>query len=66
MAEDKMINEIISFVGKYQESTASIAVFRRILGSYPEQINQETLADLQEKLRLADPDEVESLYFIVK
>lgn len=66
MAEDKMINEIINFVGKYQESTASIAVFRRILGSYPERINQETLAHLQEKLRLADPDEVESLYYIVK
>ncbi len=61
-----MINEIMSFLGQHHESTASIAVFRRILGSYPGEINRETLAQLQDKLQDADLEEVESLYYIIK
>ncbi len=66
MVQENMISEIISFVGRHHESTASIAVFQRILGSYPGEINQEVLASLQDKLQFADPEEVESLYYIIK
>ncbi len=66
MVQEDMINEIVSFVGQHHESTASIAVFKRILGTYPEEINQEVLANLQDNLQVADPEEVETLYYIIK
>jgi hypothetical protein len=66
MEQENMINEIISFVGKHHESTASIAVFRNILGSYPGEINETTLVELQNKLRETDPEEVESMYYIIR
>jgi hypothetical protein len=66
MEQENMINEIINFVGKYHESTASIAVFRNILGSYPGEINETTLVELQNKLRQTDPEELESMYYIIK
>ncbi len=66
MVQENMINEIVCFVGQHHESTASITVFQRILGTYPGEINQEVLASLQDKLQLADPDEVEFLYYIIK
>ncbi len=65
MAED-MIEEIVNFVGQHQESTASLSVYRRILGSHPSHINQETLSELRRGLAEADPEEVESCYYIIK
>ncbi len=66
MVQEEMINEIVSFVGQHHESTASIAVCQRILGTYPGEIDQEVLDTLQDKLQVADPEEVESLFYIIK
>ncbi len=63
---DSMVKEIVDFVRQYQESTASIAVCRRMLGSYPGRIDQKMLSELQKRLRSAEPDELESCYYIIK
>lgn len=66
MDQEKMIKEIVSFVGQHQESTASIAVYRRIVGTYTNDINKEALSNLQKELETADPEEIENCYYIIK
>lgn len=66
MNQKNMVEEIVDFVKHHQESTASIAVCRRILGAYSPQIDGSTLINLQKGLETVDPDEIESLYYIIK
>ena len=66
MSQNNMIEEIVNFVKEHRESTASIAVCRRILGSYYPQMDGSTLSSLQEGLKSVDPEEVEALYYIIK
>ena len=61
MEQDLMINQIINFVKQNYESTASRAVYRRILGSYPGNFDRNTLSDLRDGLEAANPEEIESL-----
>ncbi len=66
MEQNNMINQIFNFVQQNHESTASRAVYRRILGSYPGNFDRNTLSDLRDGLEAADPEEIESLYYIIK
>ena len=66
MENYSMIDEIIDFVSQHKESTASVSVWRRILGFYPEEVNSSVLADLRNGLEKAEPDEVEACYYIIK
>jgi len=66
MEQDSMINQIVNFVQQNHESTASRAVYRRILGSYPGNYDRNTLSDLRDGLEAANPEEIESLYYIIK
>jgi len=66
MSQENMIEEIVNFVKEHQESTATIAVCRRILGSHSPQLDGSTLSNLQEGLKSVDPEEVEALYYIIK
>lgn len=65
MEQEKMIDQIVSFVEQHRESQASVAVCRRILGHYPEELDQSILNDLRQGLERAGEDEVESCYYIV-
>jgi len=65
MDQDNMINQIVNFVQQHHESTASMAVYRRILGSYPGNFDHNTLSDLRDGLESAHPEEIESLYYII-
>ncbi len=60
-----MIEQIMGFVEQNRESHATKNVFRRILGVYPERIDQRMLAELQRGLQQAEPDEVEACYYII-
>lgn len=63
--QGNMIEKIVSFVGENQESQASVAICRRILGRYPEELDSGTLAKLQQGLEGAGQDEIEACYYIV-
>ncbi|NLX90664.1 MAG: hypothetical protein GXZ07_03580 [Firmicutes bacterium] len=66
MEQENMINQIINFVQQHHESTASRAVYRRMLGSYPGAFNRNALSELRNSLETANPEEIESLYYIIK
>lgn len=66
MEQENMVNQIIDFVQQHHESTASRAVYRRILGSYPGSFDYNALSDLRDGLEAAHPEEIESLYYIIK
>ncbi|MGI5882802.1 MAG: hypothetical protein ACOX7L_07000 [Dethiobacteria bacterium] len=65
MGQENMVNQIISFVRQNHESTASRAVYRRILGSYPGSLDHDILTNLRDGLEAAQPEEVEALYSII-
>lgn len=65
MEQGKMIDQIVNFVGENRESQATVAVCRRILGHYPEEMDGRTLAKLRQGLEGAGQDEIESCYYIV-
>lgn len=65
MEQGQMIEQIVNFVKEHQESQASIAVCRRILGHCPEEMDGHTLAKLQQGLEGAEQDKIESCYYIV-
>lgn len=66
MEQENMIEQIINFVQQHHESTASQAVYRRILGSYPGAFDRDILSNLRNSLEAANPEEIESLYYIIK
>ena len=61
-----MIKEIVDFVKHHHESTASVSVYRRILGVHPVEMNRDTIYNLQKGLEGAELDEIESCYYIIK
>ncbi len=65
MEQGQMIEQILRFVGEHQESQASVAVCRRSLGYYPEELDRRTLTDLRQRLEDAGQDEVEACYYII-
>ncbi|MGB9792805.1 MAG: hypothetical protein ACPLTR_09565 [Thermacetogeniaceae bacterium] len=65
MEHGMMIEQIMDFVGQHRESHAAKNIFRRILGVYPDKIDQGMLSELQKGLQQADPDEVEACYYII-
>lgn len=66
MDQGVMIEQIMEFVEQHRESHATRNIFRRILGAYPERIDQGMLSDLQKGLEEAGPDEIEACYYIIK
>lgn len=64
--QEQMIAQILDFVEQHRESTASRAVYRRILGSQPEGMAGDTLTELRKRLDTADPNELEACYYLVK
>lgn len=66
MEQTGMIQEIVSFVKHHHESTASVSVYRRILGVHPGAVNKEILYDLQKGLESAELDVIETCYYIIK
>jgi hypothetical protein len=65
MEQENMVNQIMSFVRQHHESTASRAVYRRILGSYPGFLDYDTLSNLRDGLEAAHLEEIEALYSII-
>ena len=63
MEQGKMISQIVNFVGENRESQATVAVCRRILGHYPEEMDGRTW-QLRQGLE-GRQDEIESCYYIV-
>lgn len=61
----KKIERILEFVKEHMESTATGAVFGRILGRYGMEVSDESLRELRNGLNKADDDEVDSLYTII-
>jgi hypothetical protein len=53
-------------VKQHHESTASMAVYRRILGGYPGRSDRSSLTGLKQGLAAAGGEEIESLYYIIK
>ncbi len=66
MEHSNMIKEIVDFVRHHHESTATVSVYRRILGTHPGEFNRDIIYNLQKGLETAEPDEIESCYFIIK
>ena len=66
MEQSNMIKEIVDFVKHHHESTASVSVYRRILGVHPGETNRDIIYNLQKGLEDAEPDEIESCYYIIK
>lgn len=59
------ISKIAAFVRNHDESTASQAVLKRILGKEFHDINDKILSDLVCALNLADDQEVHACYSII-
>lgn len=66
MEQHSMIDQIFEFVEQHYESTASRAVYRRILGEYPVKVNRSSLTELKQGLQTANPEDIECLYYIIK
>lgn len=65
MDQNQMIEEILSFVEKHQESYATRNIYRRLLGNYPEKITANELENLNRELQTANPEEVEAYFYMV-
>lgn len=62
----KEINEIIDFVERYKESTASQIIMSRILGGYYSSVDDSVISELKNRISNANDDDIEACYYIVK
>ncbi|KUK31759.1 MAG: Uncharacterized protein XD63_0970 [Thermoanaerobacterales bacterium 50_218] len=60
-----MIDEILSFIERHQESYATRSICRQLIGDYPEKMTSETLYWLKKSLEKADHQEIEGYYYLV-
>ncbi|HEX6989426.1 MAG TPA: hypothetical protein VF282_08150 [Bacillota bacterium] len=62
----EMIDEILQFVSRHPDSTASLAVTRRILGEPPDRQGDDALRELRQRIDDADDGVLASLYDIIR
>lgn len=63
---DQMENEILQFVQQHPESTASLAVSRRIIGELPGERSEAMLVEIQRRIGDVPKELLETCYYIVK
>lgn len=62
----QMEAEILQFLVEHPESTASLAVSRRIIGENPGQRSGNMVAEVRERIGQVNDEVLESCYYIVK
>ncbi len=66
MNREQRMSEIVTFVGRHQESQATRSICRRLLPEYDGKIDGSTLLSLQQNLLQVDDQAVESCYDLVR
>lgn len=66
MDELAKINEIVSFVARHPQSTASRRICREVMGRGTERFNEEFAAELTTGLREKDETSIDSYYSLIR
>lgn len=65
LPRQQMIDEILHFVSRHPDSTASLAVTRRILGDPADRRGDDPVKELRQRIDDADDGVLASLYDII-